>query len=254
MQNKVLISLITAVYEDNFNLTGLVECVRNAKRIGVEWIVIDGGSADGTVDLLKNSRDVIDIFVSEPDTGIYEAWNKALKLCSGENIVFLGADDRISFDYFDIAIRARDSSVNILLFPTAYVKRGSIIKVVNRCAWSKPLAFPVTLGFPHSGTIHSRALFIDGGFDVSYRIAGDTEFLIRNSNRISVKLISTNQPKVFYSLLGLSETVEKSVIYTELLRIYKKYKRRSIWFYIYILLLQVKLVIYYLRTSRIPRN
>jgi len=254
LRNKALISLITAVYEDRFNLAGLIESVRNSKRNSVEWIVIDGGSADGTVDLLKDSRDVVDIFVSEPDNGIYEAWNKALKLCSGEKIVFLGADDRISSDYFDIAIRACDSSVNILLFPTAYVNREVIIKVVNRHVWSKPLAFPVTLGFPHSGTIHSRALFIDGGFDASYRIAGDTEFLIRNSNKISIKLIASDQPKVFYSLLGLSETVEKSVIYSELLRIYKKYKRKSIWFYIYILFLQAKLVIYYLKISKIPHN
>ena len=245
-----MISLITASYQDRNNLCGLIKSIRVAKRPNVEWIVIDGGSVDGTVDLLKDSRDVIDIFVSEPDNGIYEAWNKALKLCSGEYIVFLGADDRVSADYFDIALASCDSSANVFIFPTAYLKEEKVVRLVNLHAWRKPLAFPVTFGFPHSGTIHSRELFIDGYFDVSYGIAGDTEFLIRNSNKLSIKLIDCDHPKVFYSLLGVSESVEKFVIYSELLRIYKKYRRQSIWFYIYIFVLHAKLFI----SSKNPHN
>jgi glycosyltransferase involved in cell wall biosynthesis len=248
-----MISIITATYQDKNNLLGLIDSIRIAKRANVEWIVIDGGSTDGTLAVLETSTDVIDKFESEPDDGIYDAWNRGLKLSSGEYIVFLGADDRVSHDYFELALTKCDGSENLFLFPTAYVKESKTIRVVNASAWRKPRRFPVILGFPHSGTIHGRNLFFDGYFDKTYRIAGDVEFLIRQSNKLSIKHVSSSEPKVFFCLGGVSETVCRRTVYLELLKIYKRHRRKNIWFNFYILYLYIKLVIRLLMPQKIQR-
>jgi glycosyltransferase involved in cell wall biosynthesis len=239
----MILSLITAVYQDKNNLIGLIDSIRVAKRPGVEWIVIDGGSKDGTLELIKNSGEVINRFISEPDSGIYDAWNKGLKISSGRYIVFLGADDRVSSDYFDLAIAFCDGSANTILFPTAYVKENKIVRVVNLNSWQRPLVFPVRFNFPHSGTIQSRELFDFEKFDTSYRISGDFEFLVRNFDQLSIKLVKCSKPKVFFSLLGISESGNKLGVYLELLRIYKIHKKKSFWFYVYTGIIYVKLYI-----------
>src|SRR5437879_12060096 len=70
-----------------------IASIRQQPYDNIEYIVIDGASTDGTVDVLRANEDVIDYWLSEPDTGIYNAWNKALSKAQGEGILFLGGGD-----------------------------------------------------------------------------------------------------------------------------------------------------------------
>jgi hypothetical protein len=93
-----LITVITVVYNGAKYLEDTIKSVINQTYPNVEYIIIDGGSTDGTIDIIKKYEDYIDYWVSEPDKGIYDAMNKGIVVVSGEWINFLGSDDIILND------------------------------------------------------------------------------------------------------------------------------------------------------------
>lgn len=93
-KNKLpLITVVTVVFNAANTIEDAIVSVTTQSYSNCEYIVIDGGSTDGTLDVIRRYGHAIDYYVSEPDEGIYHAMNKALKLASGEWLVFLGADD-----------------------------------------------------------------------------------------------------------------------------------------------------------------
>ena len=92
-ENKPIITIIVAVLNSKESLERCIESVNNQTYPHRELIIIDGGSTDGTVEILKNNDDKIAYWESKPDRGIYHAFNKAIKYAQGEWIYFLGSDD-----------------------------------------------------------------------------------------------------------------------------------------------------------------
>ncbi len=90
---KPLISVITVVSNGEKHLEKTIQSVMNQAYDNVEYIIIDGGSTDGTVDIIRRYDDQIDYWVSEPDSGIYDAMNKAASTSNGNWLYFIGADD-----------------------------------------------------------------------------------------------------------------------------------------------------------------
>ena len=88
-----LISIIVAVYNGEKTLQRCIDSVFSQTYPHKELIIIDGGSTDGTVDILQTNNDKITYWKSEPDNGIYQAWNKALDHAKSDWICFLGSDD-----------------------------------------------------------------------------------------------------------------------------------------------------------------
>ena len=87
------ISVITATYNVADILPNLIACLRSQTEAAFEWVVADGGSNDGTLDLLTEIDDLNLVVSSQPDFGIYDALNRAIKLSSGDYYLVLGADD-----------------------------------------------------------------------------------------------------------------------------------------------------------------
>lgn len=99
MNNEIKITIATVCYNAEKVIEESVISVVNQTCRNLEYIVVDGGSSDGTLDILNRYKDRITLIVSEPDNGIYDAMNKAMGLASGDFLLFLGADDHlISFD------------------------------------------------------------------------------------------------------------------------------------------------------------
>ncbi|MFQ3323677.1 MAG: glycosyltransferase involved in cell wall biosynthesis [Pseudomonadales bacterium] len=91
-----LISIVTVVYCAKSDLELTVSSVRSQTYKNIEYIVVDGGSSDGTTDVIEGNLDIISPWLSEPDSGIYDAMNKAISMSSGEWVLFLNAGDEFA--------------------------------------------------------------------------------------------------------------------------------------------------------------
>lgn len=94
--NKLKISVVTVSYNAAETIEETIQSVVNQTYDNIEYIIIDGGSTDGTVDIIKRYADRLAYWVSEPDKGIYDAMNKGLRAANGHYVYFLGADDIIA--------------------------------------------------------------------------------------------------------------------------------------------------------------
>ena len=95
MDKRPLVSIVTVVYNGEKHLEESIKSVINQTYDNVEYIIIDGGSTDGTVDIIKKYEDKIDYWVSEKDGGIYDAMNKGIVISHGKIIGIVNADDLI---------------------------------------------------------------------------------------------------------------------------------------------------------------
>lgn len=180
-----LISIIVAVFNGAKTLQQCIDSVAQQTYANKELIIIDGGSKDGTVDLLESNRELIVYWLSEPDTGIYNAWNKGLSRAKGEWICFFGADDF----FWDAQVLDRMASQLTIIPPDIRVAYGQIMLLNNDGGNLYPIGEPWTevkerfkqvMSIPHPGLMHRRSLFEqNGNFDESFRIGGDYELLLR---------------------------------------------------------------------------
>lgn len=180
-----LISVIVAVFNGGKTLQQCIDSVAQQTYVNKELIIIDGGSKDGTVDVLASNRERIGYWVSEPDRGIYNAWNKGLAQAKGEWICFFGADDF----FWDAQVLDRIASQLSTIPPDIRVAYGQIMLLNNDGENLYPIGgpwqdakerFKQVMSIPHPGLMHRRGLFEQhGNFDESFRIGGDYELLLR---------------------------------------------------------------------------
>lgn len=175
---KPLVSIITASYNAEATIGACLASVRSQTYPNIEHIVVDGGSKDGTVALLRNSPSIA--WSSEPDEGIYDAWNKGLERAQGEWIAFLGADDTYLPDAVAayMALAAKRPEAEYLSSQTRWIGPNGRTRRIGS-AWRWP-RFQRFMCVAHVGSMHHRRLFRSyGHFDTTYRSAADYEFLLR---------------------------------------------------------------------------
>ena len=178
------ISVIVAVYNAVDTLPQCIESVARQTYPDKELIIVDGASNDGSREVLESHDGQIDYWISEPDKGVYNAWNKGLARASGDWICFLGADDYFWEDTV-LTRLARALSEVPLSIRLAY---GQVMLIDNKDEpmfavgdpWEKARArFFKGACLPHQGVMHRRSLFEQGGFDESFPIGGDYEIMFR---------------------------------------------------------------------------
>jgi glycosyltransferase involved in cell wall biosynthesis len=175
-----LVTVVTAVFNGELYLAGCLESVLKQDYPNIEHIILDGRSTDGTLDVLRKYNDRVALWKSEPDKGVFDAWNKALNLARGEWICFLGVDDL----YLPGAIAAyvalaRKNPKAEFLSSKAKLDHPSGYCPVFGGPWAWP-RFATAMSTIHVGTMHHRSLFERlGRFDSTYRIAGDYELMLR---------------------------------------------------------------------------
>lgn len=213
---KPLVSIITSTYNAAEHLPYVIKSIREQTYDNVEWIVVDGASQDRTLDILGQNEDVIDYWASEPDNGIYDAWNKGLRLAQGEWICFLGADDRIVSDAIEVMVEVGASSPIPLDFVCGKVElyRGpSLIRTIGKpWSWRR---FKKYMCVAHTGAMHSATYFDRHGvFDDSFRISGDYEVLLRAGAQLKAAFV----PKVVARMQVGGESNRSSAVFQEALR------------------------------------
>jgi glycosyltransferase involved in cell wall biosynthesis len=185
-EHPPLITVIVAVLNAACSLECCIKSISSQTYPHKELIVMDGGSTDGSLSIIKKYRDTITYWESRPDQGIYHAWNKALKRAEGEWICFLGADDYfwnedVLADLLPYLIKTDEAEIRVVYGQMARIDgSGRIVKLVGK-SWEKlRWLMPHGMPLPHPGLMHHRSLFENHGlFDESFRVAGDYELLLR---------------------------------------------------------------------------
>jgi len=181
-ENKPLISIITVVYNGEKYLEETILSVINQSYDNIEYIVIDGGSTDGTLNIIKKYEDRIDYWVSENDSGIYDAMNKGITLCSGNIIGMVNADDLLYLETLEKISKVFDT---ISMFTCANLEivdqEGKILETVSSLGL-KSMKYKL---FKHMPFLHPT-MFVRievykqmGLFDTKYRLSADYDFTLR---------------------------------------------------------------------------
>ncbi len=212
-----LVSCVMASKNSQNNIKRAIESVKNQTYKNIEIIVIDGGSEDKTIEILENSD--VDYWISEKDSGIYEALNKGIMLSCGEWIFFLGSDDFIlphsieKYMRFLLKLEKENqssqkieiefaSSKMLILSELKFLNLKVKIEEIYGKEW-KWDEFKRYMSVAHPGALHRRALFKEVGlFDINYKIAGDYELLLRKKEKL--KAVFLDEVSVIMSGEGIS--------------------------------------------------
>ena len=194
------ISIITVCYNSESTIEDTIKSVLSQDYEDIEYIIIDGGSTDGTLSIINKYTDRIATVVSEPDKGIYDAMNKGILFATGELIGILNSDDLFaSRDTISQVIeRVKLSTEDAVYFgDIAIVERENIDNVKRYYAVKEFTKLKLKLGVmpPHPATFVFRSLYEKIGlYKTDYKIAADFEFYVRATlkNNVPAKNIGVH--------------------------------------------------------------
>jgi glycosyltransferase len=178
------VSVVTAVMNRASTLGAALDSVHQQRWPGVEHVVIDGGSTDGSLDVIEAHRGGIAHFVSEPDAGLYHALNKGIRAATGDVIGFLHADDEYASPYTldRVAAAFEDPAVDAVYGDLVYVSKHDASRVVRYWQAGRYRRDLLPQGWmpPHPTFFLRREVYTRlGGFDTRFRIAADYEHMLR---------------------------------------------------------------------------
>jgi glycosyltransferase len=178
------ITIITVAYNSAETIGDTLRSVAEQTHGDVEHIVIDGGSTDGTMEVVRREGLHVSIVVSEPDQGIYDAMNKGMRLASGEFLGFLNADDMLASANVvqKIAEAGIDPVVGYVYGDLVYVRKDATTEVTRHWRAGTFTTGKLKFGWmPPHPTFYVRRSVAQrvGGFDVNFRVAADYDFMLR---------------------------------------------------------------------------
>ena len=190
-----LITIITVVLNDENNIEKTIQSVLGQKYKNIQYIIIDGNSKDQTKNLINKYIDSIDIFISENDKGIYDAFNKGLRRSKGELIGFVNSGDTLTYDALEILIRYFKKFKDKDFFFGAVKKHWGILYGYKK--WK----INFTWGFYSS---HSTGFFIKkdaakivGEYNLKYKYSSDYDYFYRMIVKHKLKGIGTKKNELF---------------------------------------------------------
>jgi glycosyltransferase involved in cell wall biosynthesis len=217
--------VITVVLNSEKTLEETIKSVINQTYPNVEYIIIDGGSTDGTLDIIKKYEDYIDYLVSEPDDGIYDAMNKGVRLALGNYYVFLGSDDKLTMSWLNDGLIYINKLMNhkekLYIYGNIKYKKGKHSMLFKYSNITDLSDLKKEFIVPHSGAIIASNLFRRVSlYDKKYKIIGDYAWVLQtlqniyfvyiDSIQIEMKLGgASNSPKNMEKILNEVKIIEK---------------------------------------------
>ena len=175
MKNNPLISVVTVSYNAVSTIEQTILSVINQTYPHIEYIIIDGGSTDGTVDIIKKYADKIAYWVSEPDKGIYDAMNKGIKVATGEWINFMNSGDCLYRNDTIEKILNKSSTTN-----NVSIIYGKTMKIFEKyCTIELPpmlSKIKSRLPFCHQSSFIKLELLQMHPYNTNYKLVADDEF------------------------------------------------------------------------------
>lgn len=192
------VSIITATYNSSATVLDTLQSLNEQTHSDIEYIVIDGGSSDNTISVIKENCGRITTIVSEPDKGIYDALNKGIAAATGDIVGFLHSDDLFAYSdaVRDLVAKLKSENTQAVYADLEYVSKDDTNKVIRKWISGKYDPQKLRSGWmpPHPTFFMKRELYLEYGcFDLSLKIAADYDSLLRYlwTNKISVAYLPT---------------------------------------------------------------
>ena len=202
------LSIITINYNNLNGLCRTIESVQKQSSQHFEWIIVDGASTDGSVDAIKEIPPTSSTlqWISEPDTGIYQAMNKGVQRATGDYLLFLNSGDELANDDVIKQIEESTLSADIIIGYVNVVNNTKIIIHRHSVEGEISLYNLILRGIPHQGVLINRSLQLTHPYDENYRINSDLKFflqtiILENCSVQYIPLIISN-----YDAIGISST------------------------------------------------
>lgn len=216
--SNIKVSIITVSYNAAKTIEQTIQSVVNQTYNNIEYIIIDGGSTDGTVDIIEKYEDKIAYWVSEPDNGIYDAMNKGIKKAVGKYIQFLGSDDcLIKSDVIGQISSIFLENVDIASFPVIAVDEDLKIEHImsNKIDTA---SIPYGNMLPHQGVFVDAKLMKNYLFNTKYSLIADFDFIAKCAIN-NKKFMYMDTPIAYYSLGGATNNTQK--VFDEFVSIFR---------------------------------
>ena len=225
------VSIIIPVY-NNPLIERALQSVRNTvRRPTTEVIVVDGGSNDGTKEIIEKNADLVDVFISERDAGPYDAANKGIRRAKGTWILWLAADDELLMDPEELLSAHAADRYDVICGSVLSEKRNGEFVTVPSDPDLKKLDVHCTLRQP--ATLFRREKLLEAGlYDLQYRYAADRELFLRLREH-GARFLIVDELFVRFYFGGL--TTSKKVVdsYREDCRISRQYGKSDLAAYGY---------------------
>ena len=181
----------------------------------LEYIIVDGGSTDGTLDLIRQYEDRIDYWISEPDDGLYDAMNKGIALATGDIIGILNSDDLYYPDtVIQVVERYKQASQPCVIYGSMRkFADGEETISINRGDLSDRAFETGTIVINHPTCFVTRSLYNNfGGFKPEYEVGADRELMMRFHSQ-GVEFINLEQAIAQFRLGGTTSNQSLSSIF-----------------------------------------
>lgn len=191
IKKEIKVSIIISTLNSEKTLRECIESCLDQDYPNKEIIIIDGKSTDQTINIINtfNSKNLL--YISEKDEGVYDAWNKALSICKGDWVCFLGSDDKwVSKNSLKKLVKKiNNKNINFISAKVKIVNKDSKITSTMGKNWNYDKLW-LNIQIAHPGALHKKKLFENfGKFDKKFKIAGDHDFLIRAGGSITPQFL-----------------------------------------------------------------
>lgn len=207
MKDATLLSIITVNLNNKDGLIKTIESIKSQNNRNFEYIVIDGCSTDGSKEVLSKNSQLINVLVSEPDRGIYDAMNKGVKMAHGKYCYFLNSGDTLYNDkIIDTILPLLQHDYHTLGFELLFENPQTSSMNLRRSPDKLSLPFFVLYALNHQGVITQRKFLLENPFDISLRIVSDWKFYLQEflAGRLTYKNYKVTI--AVYDSTGLSST------------------------------------------------
>jgi glycosyltransferase involved in cell wall biosynthesis len=218
----VKLSIITVVYNNVESIKSAIESVISQDCSHVEYIVVDGGSTDGTIEIINEYLDKIPVFISESDKGIYDALNKGILRASGDVIAILHSDDKFcNMHVCSDIMKHMDKTKAELCFSDMVIVDNFSGKILRyyMANYFKRWMFRIGWMPPHPTCFIKKSLFNEFGmYSTDYQIAGDFDLLVRFFYGRKIKWSYLDKISIKMSAGGVSNSgwQSKRLIFNEI--------------------------------------
>jgi glycosyltransferase involved in cell wall biosynthesis len=237
------ISIITVCYNSAATLEKTILSVAGQTYSDIEYIIVDGNSKDGTLNIIRSHKDKITQWMSEPDKGLYDAMNKGITMATGDLIGILNSDDTFYSNTVLAEIAAFlanntiDASVGNIM---QHKEDGKVVRVYSSKYWT-PKKLKIGFMPPHPSIFFKRELFQKyGDYELGFKIGADYELITRFflKNSISWKYSGITTTAMLVGGLSSSGSASYKLITKEIQKALKmneivfspfKIKMRFIW-------------------------